>query len=261
MRDYRNYKIAIWILSLLVVIESILLIRLLAGRPKKITKVPFAVKGKIAIVIDDWGYNLDNLYILDQIKYPLTAAVLPNINYSKAIAEALHKRGFQIILHLPLEPYEKLRLEQNTIMTSMDEATIKKIIQKDLVNVPFVLGISNHMGSKATEDLRLMEIIFKELKRRKLYFLDSIVSSKSICSELAHKRHILFTKRDIFLDNEEEPEYIKRQIYKLKAKAQIYGEAVGIGHDRRITLEVLKEVLPELEKEGFKFVFISDLVK
>lgn len=260
MRGYRNYKIAIWILSLLVVIESILLIRLLSGRPKKILKVPLPIKGKIAIVIDDWGYNLDNLVLLSQIRYPLTASILPNIAYSKTVALELHKNGSQIILHLPLEPHEKFRLEQNTILVSMDEATIRNIIQKDLANVPYALGVSNHMGSKATEDLRTTRIVFKELKRRKLYFLDSVVSSKSVASGVARQEHISFAKRDVFLDNEEEPEYIKRQIYKLKTKAEAYGRAIGIGHDRRITLEVLREVMPQLEKEGFKFVFVSDLV-
>jgi len=41
----------------------------------------------------------------------------------------------------------------------------------------------------------------------------------------------------------------------------MYGHAIGIGHDRKVTLEVLKEVMPELDREGFKFVFVSELVK
>ena len=73
--------------------------------------------------------------------------------------------------------------------------------------------------------------------------------------------HVGFVKRDIFLDNKEEAEYIKGQIYKLKRNAQMYGHAVGIGHDRKITLEVLKETMTELEREGYKLVFVSELVK
>ena len=96
-------------------------------RPKKVIKIPAILKGKIAIVIDDWGYNLDNLYLLGQIKYPFTASVLPGLGYSKAVAAELHKRGFQIILHLPMEPHEKYRLEKNTILASMDEQAIINI--------------------------------------------------------------------------------------------------------------------------------------
>ena len=84
---------------------------------------------------------------------------------------------------------------------------------------------------------------------------------ESICFDLAHKMHLRFAKRDVFLDNEEKAEYIKGQISKLKTRASIYGEAIGISHDRRTTLEVLKEVMPSIEKEGYKFVFVSELAR
>lgn len=259
MKGGQRYKIAILILSLVIIFQWVFITKI--SRPKKIPKVALAVKGKIAIVIDDWGYNLNNLYILDQIKYPLTASVLPNLNYSKTVAEELHRRGIEIILHLPMEPHEKYRLEKNTIMTSMDDSGIKNILAQDLASVLNAKGVSNHMGSRATEDVRTMEILFKELKKRHLYFLDSIVSSQSICADLARKIGVRFIKRGVFLDNQEEPGYIKNQIYKLKIKARAFGQAVGIGHDRKVTLEVLKETMPELEKEGYRFVFVSELVK
>ncbi len=256
MKKEQRYKVAIGILIFIIILQGAFIIK----RPK-IPPPPAVIKGKIAIVIDDWGYNLNNLSLLDQIKYPLTIAVLPNLNYSQAVAKELHQRGFQIILHLPLEPHEKLRLEKNTIMTSMDESTISNILKQDLSSIVNPAGVSNHMGSRATEDPRIIGVIFRELKRRKLYFLDSLVSSESVCFDLAQKMHLGFAKRDIFLDNTEEPEYIKNQIYKLKARARVYGQAVGIGHDRKVTLEVLKEAMPVLEKEGYKFVFVSELVK
>ncbi len=264
MERNQKYKIVILILSVFIVIESATLVVLLLRRRQAIKKMPKAalpVKGRIAIVLDDWGYNLDTLYIVEQIKYPFTASVLPRLEYSKAVALELHKLGFQIILHLPMEPHEKVRLEKNTVMTSMKEREIINIIGQDLDNINFAVGVSNHMGSKATEDLRTMRIILNELRKRNLFFLDSFVSPKTVCSDLAEKLQIRFIKRDIFLDNKENPEYINGQINKLKRKAMMYGYAVGIGHDRKITLEVLKETMPELEKEGYKLVFLSQLVK
>jgi polysaccharide deacetylase 2 family uncharacterized protein YibQ len=260
VRRYDRYKIATLILAIILLVETVLVVYLLITRPKKIPKVP-PLRGKIAIVIDDWGYNLDNFYILEQIKYPLTVSVLPNLSYSRTVAAALNKRGIEIILHLPMEPHEKFRLERNTILTSMDEQTIRNIIIQDLDDIFYAKGVSNHMGSKATEDLKTMRIIFSELKKRNLFFLDCLVSPRTICSRLANKMHLGFVKRDIFLDNKEEAGYIKQQIRKLKTRARIYGQAVGIGHDRQITLEVLKEITPDLEKEGYEFVFISELVK
>jgi hypothetical protein len=106
-----------------------------------------------------------------------------------------------------------------------------------------------------------MNILFSELKKRRLYFLDSYVSGNSLAVELSEKNKVRSAKRDVFLDNNLESSYIKAQIERLKKKARQNGEAIGIGHDRKITLEVLKETLPELAKEGYRLVFVSELVR
>jgi polysaccharide deacetylase 2 family uncharacterized protein YibQ len=257
----QRYKIAVIVLSVIIIIQWLLLVRREPGRPPEIT--PAAVIGKIAIVLDDWGYNLNNTALLGRIKHPLTMSVLPNLAYSKTAARELHQKGFEVILHLPMEPQarQKVRLEKNTVMTSMSEAQIKKIISEDLSNVLYAAGVSNHMGSFATEDTGTMEAVFKELKKRRLYFLDSFATSDSACLDSAHKIRLAFAKRDIFLDNQADPEYIKGQIHKLKTRARLYGQAIGIGHDRKATLEVLIEMMPKLAREGYKFVFVSELVK
>lgn len=258
----RLYKIILIILSILLILEGILIIHLwMTIRLKKVPGLVLPPKGKIAICIDDWGYHQHTLEIVSQIKYPLTIAVLPNLNYSSEIAKILNNLGFEIILHLPMEPYEKYRLEKDTVLSSMDEPAIIAVLNKDLADVGYAKGVSNHMGSKLTSDLRAMGIIFKELKKRHLYFLDSVVTAKSLCFRLARKMKLKFAQRDIFLDNQEEPEYIRMQINRLKTKARIFGQAIGICHDRSVTLEVLKEIIPELEKEGYKFVFVSELVR
>ena len=256
-----NYRAIIWILSFLVVIQAIFIVLLLRSRPKKIPPRGVAFKGKIAIVIDDFGYNLHNLALLEEINYPLNVSILPNLSYSETLAKEFHRRGYEIILHLPLEPEEKFRLENNTILTSMDEETIRDILSQDLASVRYPRGVSNHMGSKATQDLKTVQIIFAALKNKRLYFLDSLVSPKSICRALAKKMKVAFAQRDIFLDNQPDTRYIKQQINKLRLEAWINGQAIGIGHDRKLTLEVLREAIPELEKEGYRLVFLSELVR
>lgn len=269
MKKRFNFKTATWILSGLVILQAIIILFLATSRPpqkkvqpKKVQpKKVVPLKGKIAIVIDDFGYNLNNLALLKKIKQPITVSVLPNLNYSRVVAERLHSLGFEVILHLPLEPKEKYRLEKDTILTSMREGKVKVIIDRALESVPFVKGVSNHMGSKATEDEKTMETILNELKKRRLYFLDSLVTGASAGRKLAGKIGLGFAQRDIFLDNEQDVGYIKQQLNKLKGKAERLGQAIGIGHDRKLTIQVLKEMIPELKKQGFKFVFVSDLVR
>ncbi|MDD4938777.1 MAG: divergent polysaccharide deacetylase family protein [Candidatus Omnitrophica bacterium] len=259
MREAR-YKKIVWALSFLVFIESSALIFLFIKLHKKAPRAA-AIKGKIAIVLDDWGYNNDNLDTAARIKYPFTASVLPGLPYSRAVAQELNKNGVELLLHLPMEPKEKYNLEKNTIKSSMDKQSIARILERGLADIQYARGVNNHMGSKVTEDYKTIGVILSELKKRRLFFLDSLVTSQSVCQEAAQKARVGFAKRDIFLDNTDEPQYIKGQLSKLKKKARLHGSAIAIGHDRKNTLEVLEQEMPKLEKEGYKLVFVSELIK
>ncbi|MFC1804271.1 divergent polysaccharide deacetylase family protein [Candidatus Omnitrophota bacterium] len=253
------YKAAVIVLSTIVILQWALFFIFIRPKIRDITYAP--LKGKIAIVIDDWGYSLQNIQTISQFRFRVTVSVLPNLKFSRVVAEKLHGMGHEVILHLPMEPQEPKRLEKNTILTSMDASMVRNILADDLKQLRLAQGVSNHMGSRATEDMETVTALFKELKRRKLYFLDSRVSTKSVCQKVAASQRLRFAKRDVFLDNRSDPEYILAQIEELKERAVAFGMSIGIGHDRRNTLEVLREVIPELEKEGFKMVVLSELVK
>ncbi len=250
-----------FIIIALILFLFVFIALILTSVDKKLIHKAAPTKGLIAIVIDDWGYNLNNLGLAAEIKQPLTCAVLPNLKNSRLVSQKLNNLGFEIILHLPMEPKEKYRLERHTIMTNMDAEGIRNILDQDLSSILFAKGVSNHMGSRITEDSKVSAIVISEVKKRKLYFLDSFVTVKSVCASLARKIKIKFAKRDIFLDNLDDPGYIKGQIIKLRDLAKKNGQAVGIGHDRRNTLMALKEALPQLVKSGYQFVFVSEIVK
>lgn len=254
-------KFPIFILTVLLFLGFIaLILTSIHKKPEVIKKAP-VYKGAIAIVIDDWGYRLDNLPLAASIKQPLTCAVLPNLRNSAKVAQKLHNLGFEIMLHLPMQPKEKYKLEHNTITLGLDDQVIRNIIKKDLASVVFAKGVSNHMGSAITEDYRKSSVIMAEVKNRKLYFLDSYVTAKSVCQAIAKKIKVRFAKRNVFLDNQNDAAYIKKQLERLKNLSRKQGFAIGIGHDRKTTLAVLKEILPQYEKEGYKFVFVSEVAK
>jgi len=267
MDKERFYKAAIVILLAVVLVMGLIMIlkktpkKARISPPAKVTRHGKAVTAKIAIVIDDVGYTLSNFNILEGVKEPLTFSVLPGLDFSESAARELKSRGFQIILHLPMEPKEKRKLETNTILTSMDEPNVRSIIKNDLADLPEAIGVSNHMGSKVTEDESTMSVVLDELKIKHMFFLDSFVTAHSVAKRLAEKVHIKFAQRDVFLDNSLDPGYIRQQLAELKQKAKLKGQAVGIGHDRKITLEVLKEEIPKIKKEGYKFVFVSELAR
>ncbi|UCH12857.1 MAG: divergent polysaccharide deacetylase family protein, partial [Candidatus Omnitrophota bacterium] len=163
--------------------------------------------------------------------------------------------------HMPMEPSGYfLRLEKDTVTTGMGEEEIASIFLKALSGVPGVMGVSNHMGSRFTADSKKMNIFLKQVKKKRLFFYDAVACKDSVCEETASELKVKFIKRDVFLDGVHNINYIKGQLQKLIEIAKKRGYAVGTGHDRVKTLEVIKELAPAL-KDKVRFVFVSELAK
>ncbi|MEE8359316.1 MAG: divergent polysaccharide deacetylase family protein [Candidatus Omnitrophota bacterium] len=216
---------------------------------------------KIAIVLDDWGYNLRNLNTLLEIEAPITLSVLPNLPYSRVVARNAYVDGKEIILHLPLEPREPMSLEKDTITTEMTDKEALENLERAILSIPHLKGVSNHMGSKATEDKRLMRTLFKKIKNDGFYFLDSRVTTRSVCFEMADDVGVKFAARSVFLDNELNTEYIKGQIRETARQALLTGWAIGIGHDRAVTVAALAEMIPQLKEMGIEIVPVSEIAR
>ena len=219
-------------------------------------------KGMIAIIIDDNGYNASDCDRLAAIPQPVAVAILPDLKYSKEMGYCAHQEGKEVMLHLPLEPHvnHERYPEDYIIKTKMPEAAILAKLNECLKNVPHAQGVNNHMGSKATEDQRLMSIILADLKARGLFFVDSVVTNKSVCLPIARKLDIPFTYRDVFLDNINTRAAIEAQFVELARKANRQGKAVGIGHARPLTWQIVKEQLEKLSRAGYQIVTVNAII-
>ena len=230
--------------------------------PKLLGGIPGS-GGKIAIIIDDWGQTTANCKYLKEIPEVLAVSILPGLRHTKDVAHCAELYHKVAMLHLPLEALHNYDFYPSDyiIKTTMDPALASKIVDEDLAQLPSIEGANNHMGSKATEDRPLMSIIFKKLKKKGLFFVDSMTARNTVCAPLADEMGLAFSKRDVFLDNINTREAIIKQIMLLAKKARRKGYAVAIGHDRHLTMQVLKEEIPWLETQGFQIVSIKELLK
>jgi len=219
--------------------------------------------GRIAIIIDDWGQTTANCKYLKDIPEPLAVSILPGLRHTKDVANCAKLNHKLTMLHLPLEAMHNYDIypKNYVIKTTMSPELVSQILDADLAQLPSIEGVNNHMGSKATEDKYLMKLIFKDIKKRGLFFVDSMTAHNSVCTWLSDEMGLTFGKRDVFLDNINTREAIIKQIMILAQKARHRGYAVAIGHDRHLTMQVLKEEIPLLEKQGIKFVSIKELLK
>jgi polysaccharide deacetylase 2 family uncharacterized protein YibQ len=219
-------------------------------------------KAKVAIIIDDIGYQIEIAEQIMSLNYPVAISVLPFLPHSQFVAQMAKEKGLTVLLHLPMEPHNaNTDPGKGAIFTTMNEHEIKAKILANLKDIPYVDGVNNHMGSKATEDEFIMRTVLHELKERNLFFIDSMTSPHSIGYQLSKEMGLKTAQRTVFLDNEQNIDYIRNQVVVLKNTALKYGSAIAIGHPYCNTIDVLKELESIVEPESVEIVPLKELLK
>jgi len=218
---------------------------------------------KVAIVIDDIGGEDKISQELLRWDLPITFAILPFTPFSKMLAGEAHRQGKEVILHLPMEPrgYPQIRPGEGVLLKEMDEARLLRQLSKDIEAVPYITGVSNHMGSRLMEDSEKMKIIFSELKRRGLFFLDSRTTPQTIGLQVAQSVGLKAMERSVFIDHSSTEEDIKRQLEQLIELSLSKGKAIGIGHPHPSTLKYIKEMIPKMKEKGIEVVPLSEVME
>ena len=226
-------------------------------------ELPEGARGRLAILLDDAGQSLDLVPAAAALPVEVGVAVLPFLPHSADTAAELHRSGHEIWLHLPMEPegYPRENPGPGAVLVNMGEGEIRSTVRSALNNVPFVVGVNNHMGSKATADLRTMTWVMQELAARGLAFIDSRTTVSTVAEDAAHAQGVRTGRRLVFLDNERTPAAIRAQLDEAVFRARQEGHLIAIGHLNRVTVEVLEDELPRLKARGADLVPPSKLVK
>jgi uncharacterized protein len=216
---------------------------------------------RLAIILDDVGGDSASVDGIFALHYPLTLSVLPNHPHSTQIAEEAHRRGYQVMLHLPMESVADETAEAEELRPGMSSAEISNELTSMLRSVPYAAGVNNHQGSLATSDPYLMGELMPLLRSHHLFFVDSRTTAATVGYHAAQAARVPCTYRNVpFLDEVQETGAIRRQLDLAVKDARERGSAVAIGHPHPATLRALSDFLPEAESRGIRLVHASDLV-
>jgi len=218
----------------------------------------------VALIIDDFGPALKRSLVRGFLELPfdITLAVLPGNDRTEKVGRTAALNGKEIFIHLPMESIDSVFMnERDMIYTGMNSEAIARIIDRAVKELPDAVGVNNHMGSRATADSGLMTLFAHELKRQNLMFVDSWTVPYTFGLKVMKTAGVPALGRDIFLDFYEGTDRISEQLKKTISIARRRGWAIGIGHVKRETLNVLKKELSYWEDNRIKFVFVSDLIE
>ena len=216
---------------------------------------------RLAIILDDFGTDRSVADSVFALPYPLTLSFLPYHANSREIAEEAHRRGYEVMLHLPMQSLGNERPEAQQLHSGMNSSQISEVLSGMLQNVPYAVGVNNHQGSLATTDGPLMADLMVILRDRNLFFIDSRTTPATVAYDAAQNASVRSAFRNVpFLDDVEEVPAIRKQLQLALRDAQEKGEAIAIGHPHPETLRALSEFLPQAEAQGVHLVHASDLV-
>lgn len=219
---------------------------------------------KLAIVIDDFGNGMDGTTEMMELPIHFTAAIMPFMPTTKQEAELLHKRGHEVIVHLPMEPMRGKPewLGPGAIMTNLSDEEIRARVEAAIQDVPYARGMNNHMGSKATADERVMRIVLSVVKEHGMFFLDSRTTYKTVVPKLAAELGVELLSNQVFLDDVYTIQHIAKQIGITSKHLESNSSCVVIGHvgpPGKKTAAVIRDAIPQLKRQA-SFVRLSEML-
>ncbi len=232
-----------------------------AGASARVEKTAEASQPTIGIIVDDVGISIDNLDQWLAIDAPLTFSILPRLAHSEELAQQLYQTGYRIMLNVPTEgapPHEWSG--EGQISKDMDQATVLRVLDDDLVTIPHATGMNNHEGQVGCNDLQLMMWQCGWAKANNLFVLDSRTAKYSMVSPAAEALGLEKKYNQVFIDEHNNADFIHVAMGQLANIARSNGVAIGIcNFSRSNTPAVLAETIKELRQEGINFAFVQDL--
>lgn len=215
----------------------------------------------LVFVFDDGGQNLYDLQKFLELPFPITIAVLPKLKYSVESAKRVRNSGHELILHQPMQAINRsVNPGPGAITPEMTEEEVRKMLLSNINEIGPISGMNNHEGSAITADIGKMEVILKTASDCGIFFLDSRTNVKTVVPLVAKEMGYNYYERNIFLDNEKTRENALMELKKGLDIANKKGSVVMIGHvwSADFLPAFLKELYPELVKNGYKFSVVSE---
>lgn len=224
------------------------------------------VKGRLALIIDDYGADRSLSRLFADLPGTFTAAIRPNLPGAEAWAKEAAQAGMEVLLNLPMEPrdYPTRTAGDDAILVDLSGREIRSRLDNALGKVGTVKGVKTYLGGLAVEDRDVMRPVLEEMKKRGLFFVDASHSAYSTVPELARELDVpvyLVTSASEVDEGKSEASRITIRFEDLARKCRAQRYAVGIIHAHEATHAVLARELPRLAREGILVMGLSEVMK
>jgi polysaccharide deacetylase 2 family uncharacterized protein YibQ len=238
-------------------------------RPKDLSPPPAAPSPgragalRIAVIVDDLGARRDVFDGLREIRRPLTVAVLPGLPLSEWTAREATQSGMEVLLDLPMEPYRYPEVDPGpgALLMAMTSQELQTQMGAHLASVPGAVGVTNHMGSRMTEDRARMRTVLDVMAGRRLFLVDGLTSNLSVAYDEAKAQGLRAGRRQVTVDHVAGEAGDRVRWDEVAWWAEKRGEVIVIAHGHPLTGRLLREYVPRWEARGMRLVPVSQLAR
>lgn len=221
-----------------------------------------AVQPSIALIIDDLGNRREAGQRAIELPGPVACAFLPYGHFTRQLAQRAHSRGKEVMLHLPMQSVNHDASDRGELVLDMTQHQFTRTLADGLAAVPHVSGINNHRGSLITRHPGHMTWLMQAmLSHGGLFFVDSRTTAATVARRIAAEYRVPSTERNVFLDNDRQPDAVQAEFRRLIGIAQRDGVALGIAHPYPDTLDILARELSRLGDYNVQMVSVNRLIE
>lgn len=173
---------------------------------------------RIAIVIDDLGFQEKRDQVILGLDPRLTAAIIPEAPGATRLARQAGRERRDVLIHLPLPGLHHDNCQP--VLTCMDPSwsrtQMERVLLAALDQVEGAIGLNNHQGSRFTADPEAVSRLIAGIhgvsagRARPLLVLDSRTVPGSVLEQQARQAGLPAGRRHVFLDHSDAPEDIER---------------------------------------------------
>jgi uncharacterized protein len=215
---------------------------------------------RIAIVVD--GLGVSERVTADAIaKLPgaVTLGFIPYGNDIAALAAQARDRGHEILLQVPMEPFDYPDNDpgpQTLLTTLAPQQNIDRLYWL-MSRFQGYVGLTSAMGARFTAFDASFAPILQETAKRGLIFVDDGSNPRSVAGRIATANNLPFAKADVVIDAVATPLEIDHALARLELAARDHGSVVGITSALPVAIDHIAKWAQDLESRGIVLVPIT----
>jgi polysaccharide deacetylase 2 family uncharacterized protein YibQ len=219
---------------------------------------------RVAIVIGGMGVSQTlTQTAIDKLPPEITLAFAPQGNSLSRWAQAARRKGHEILLQVPMEPFDYPRVDPGRgtlIVDAAPEANLK-VLQESMGRLTNYVGVVNYLGARFTSEEAALFPVIEEISKRGLMYMDDGTSARSQADLLSATNRAPFAAADLTIDGVQEKSEILKNLDQLEAAARAKGSAIATGTGFDVTVEAVTEWAKEAKKRGIEIVGVASLAR